>query len=107
MYDAEIRRRIVAGKGDLPEWLKERLGLDPTADLRSLFTDAVRVPQGLLTAPFLERPRDRKRKFDRLLQVDHYELAWKKLRGTGNYVKERIADQDKRIAELRGQPQTV
>ena len=103
VYDPETVGRIVTGRGDLLEFLRERLGLDPTADLRSLFTDAVGVPQGTLTAPFLERPGDRKRKFDRLLQVDDYELAWERLRGTGSHVRDRIADQERRMAELGSQ----
>ena len=101
VYDPEIRRRIVTGKGDMLDWLKEHLGVDPTADLSTLFTDAVGVPQGLLTAAFLERPRDRKRKFDPLLQVDDYELTWEKLRETARYLKEQLDVQNLRIAELR------
>ena len=103
VYDPEIRRRIVTGKSDVVDWLKEHLGVESTADLSALFTDAVGVPQGLLTAAFLERPKDRKRKFDPLLQVDDYELAWERLRETAGYLKDELAVQERRIAELFAQ----
>ena len=103
VYDPEIQRRIAAGKGDVLDWLKEHLRVDRTADLSALFTDAVGVPQGLLTAAFLERPRGRKRKFDPLLQVDEYELAWEQLRESAGYLKDQLEVQDLRMAELRTQ----
>jgi exonuclease SbcC len=103
VYDPEIKRQIVTGKDDVVDWLKEHLGVEPTADLSTLFTDAVGVPQGLLTAPFLERSKDRKRTFDPLLQVDDYELAWERLRETGSYLKEQLMVQERRMAELRAE----
>ena len=102
VYDPEIKCRIVSGKSDVLDWLKEHLGVEPTADLSALFADAVGVPQGLLTAPFSERPRDRKRKFDALLQVDDYELAWEKLREPASYLKAQLGEQERRMAELQG-----
>lgn len=103
VYDPEIKRRIVTGKDNVLGWLKEHLGVEPTADLKALFTDAVGVPQGLLTAPFLEGKRARKAKFDPLLQVDDYELAWEKLRETARYLREQLAIQKQRMAELQGE----
>ena len=103
VYDPEIKRQTVTGKDDVVDWLKEHLGVEPTADLSTLFTDAVGVPQGLLTAPFLERSKDRKRKFDPLLQVDDYELAWERLRETASYLKEQLTVQERRMAELRAE----
>ena len=57
VYDPEIRRRIVTGKNDVLDWVREHLGVEPTTDLKALFTDAVGVPQGCLlyTSP---SPRD-------------------------------------------------
>ena len=100
VYDPQVRARLVTGKSDVLYWLKEHLGIEPTADLRVLFTDAVGVPQGLLTAPFLERAGTRKAKFDPLLQVSDYELAWEKLRETVRYLKDQLAVQEQRMAEL-------
>lgn len=100
VYDPEVKRRIVSGKQDVMDWLREHLGLEPGADLRALFVDSVGVPQGLLTAPFLETTKARKAKFDPLLQVHDYELTWEKLRETGSYLREQLAVQDQRVAEL-------
>lgn len=103
VYDPEIKRRIVTGESDVVDWLREHLGVEPTADLKALFTDAVGVPQGLLTAPFLEGEKARKAKFDPLLRVDDYELAWEKLRETARYLREQLAIQEQRMAELQGE----
>ena len=100
VYDPEVKRRIVTGKQDMMEWLREHLGLEPGADLKALFVDSVGVPQGLLTAPFLENPRARKAKFDPLLQVQDYELTWEKLRETRTYLREQLALHEKHLAEL-------
>jgi len=107
VYDPEIRRRIVTGKQDVLDWLHEHLGVDPTAKLRSLFSDAIGVPQGMLIAPFLENARLRKTKFDPLLQVDDYEAAWEALRKTVGYVRDRKEDMEKRIAGLQGRLESL
>lgn len=103
VYDPEIRRKIASGKGDVLDWLKEHVGVDPTADLKALFEDSVGVPQGLLTAPFLDRTAARKAKFDPLLQVDDYETAWTRLRETVRYLADEIEAQKQRIAGLEGE----
>lgn len=101
IYDPEIKRQIVTGKQDVIDWLKEHLGVDPTVDLTALFVDAIGVPQGLLTAPFLETPANRKDKFDPLLQVDEYETSWEELRKTESYLRDRISEQEVLISQLQ------
>jgi exonuclease SbcC len=100
VYDPEIGARVVSSKADVSDWLKDHLGVEPTADLTALFRDAVGVPQGLLTAAFLQTPAQRKPIFDKLLQVDEYEQVWKTLRDTSGYLKDKIAESDKAIAGL-------
>jgi DNA repair protein SbcC/Rad50 len=102
IYDPETRRKLVLGKADVYDWLKEHLQVSPTADLPALFSDAVGVPQGLLTAPFLEAKASRKAKFDPLLQVDEYEKAWTHLRETGSHLDKQIAEENEVIARLDG-----
>lgn len=103
VYDPEIQRTVVDRKADVLDWLKEHLGVEPTVDLSTLFQDAVGVPQGMLTASFLEtNTRQRKGKFDPLLQVSDYETAWDKLRRTLTYVGDLIAEQKVTIEGLRG-----
>jgi exonuclease SbcC len=101
IYDPEIGARIVSGKADASDWLKEHLGVEPTADLTALFRDAVGVPQGLLTAAFLQTPAQRKPIFDKLLQVDEYEQVWRDLRETGSHLKDKIGESERTIADLK------
>jgi exonuclease SbcC len=107
VYDPELNARLVAGKADVQDWLQDHLGVEPGTDLTALFRDAVGVPQGLLTAPFLQRPSERKPLFDRLLRVDEYEQVWKELRETLHYLEARLADHRERIAGLQSRVQRL
>jgi len=102
VYDPEVKRKVVEGKADVVDWIKDHLRVEPTADLRSLFIDAVGVPQGMLSAPFLGNKAARKAKFDSLLQVNDYEQAWANLRETNRYLNELIFDKREHIALLHG-----
>jgi exonuclease SbcC len=107
VYDPELKARIVATKADVLDWLKEHLGVEVTTDLTALFRDAVGVPQGLLTAPFLQRPSERKPLFDRLLRVDEYEQAWKTLRETSHHLEARLGGHRETIAGLGSRVQRL
>lgn len=85
--DPLTKKRVASGKIDVFDWLKDHLGVTPTTDLKTLFTDAVGIPQGMLTTTFLETPGVRKSKFDPLLQVDEYEAVWEKLRDSIRYLE--------------------
>ena len=100
VYDPEIGARVASSKADVSEWLRDHLGVEPTTDLTALFRDAVGVPQGLLTAAFLQIPSQRKPIFDKLLQVDEYEQVWKALRDTTGHLKDKIIEGEKAIARL-------
>jgi exonuclease SbcC len=103
VYDPELDARVANSKADVLDWLREHLGVEPTADLPALFRDAVGVPQGLLTAPFLQTASQRKPLFDRLLRVDEYEQAWKALRETLRYIEDKLAGHRETIASLEAQ----
>jgi len=103
IYDPETKGKLTTGKANVMDWLKEHLRVEPTADLKALFTNAIGVPQGLLTAPFLERADLRKKKFDQLLLVDDYKKASKELAKTTSYVDDQRQTQAKEIARLKGQ----
>ena len=107
VYDPELDVKIVSSKADVLDWLREHLGVEPNADLTALFRDAVGVPQGLLTAPFLQTTSQRKPLFDRLLRVDEYEQAWKALRETLRYLEDRLAERRETIARLETQVQRL
>ncbi len=101
--DAETERKLEEGKQDVIDWLKKHMGVEPGADLTALFEDAIGVPQGLLTATFLENAPARKKKFDPLLQVDDYETVWHKLLESQRYLRDELQAQDQRIAGLQGE----
>lgn len=103
IFDPETKAKIVNGKADVVAWLKEHLGVDSSADLTALFEDSIGVPQGLLTAAFLERPAARKSNFDPLLQVHEYEQAWVRLREATRILNEDIENHRRNIAELTGE----
>jgi exonuclease SbcC len=107
VYDPELDAHVATKKADVLDWLKEHLGVEPTTDLTALFRDAVGVPQGLLTAPFLQTLSQRKPLFDRLLRVDEYEQVWKALRETLRHLEDRIARHKETIAGLESQVQRL
>ncbi len=107
VYDPELDTKIVSSKADVADWLREHLGVEPTADLTALFRDAVGVPQGLLTAPFLQTASQRKPLFDRLLRVDEYEQVWKALRETLRHLEDKLASHKESIATLEAQVQRL
>jgi exonuclease SbcC len=97
VYDPEIGK-LTARKEDTLAWLHETMGVEEMDDLSALFRDAVGVPQGLLTAVFLEAPGKRKDMFNPLLRVDEYEMVWKALREPRRRLEKSIHEQEKRIA---------
>ncbi len=101
--DLELGQELTNGKAETMVWLQDFLGMEANADLATLFRDAVGVPQGLLTAAFLETPSRRKDVFNPLLRVDEYEQVWSKLREPGRWLELRITEQEKTIAGLQGQ----
>jgi exonuclease SbcC len=76
IFDPEMGAKICEGKADVASFLRTHMGVDPAADLAKLFNDAVGVPQGTLTAAFLQTPANRKPIFDPLLRVEEYKKAF-------------------------------
>ena len=109
VYDPELAGRVVEGKADVMAFLKLHMGVEAGADLGKLFSDAVGVPQGTLTAAFLQTPGPRKSTFDPLLQVAEYTDAFNRLREPARLIKEQqqalavtIADLSARLERLAG-----
>lgn len=85
---------------DIHAFLRDQLQIDSSVALKDLFTSAIGVPQGSLTADFLMTPANRKKRFDALLQVEDYGLAFTKLNETTNYLNQRRAVQESEIQAL-------
>lgn len=100
IYDDELRAKICDGKTDVQAFVRQHTLADPSVDLTRLFTDALGVAQGSLTAAFAETPSKRKPIFDALLQVDDYSAAADKLREPVRRVRDQIVETDRTLAVL-------
>ena len=89
VYDHELQAKVCEGKIDVLAFVRRHTGADPEADLAKLFADAIGVPQGSLTAIFLQTAAVRKSAFDVLLQVDEYQRAVDLLREPQKLLRER------------------
>lgn len=108
IYDVnENFKESLESKDEALEWLKQHLKIEQTTDLESLFNNAVGMQQGTITSVFLETPKTRKATFDALLRVEDYDDAWTNLRETENYIKELIADNDKKFAVAENTIETL
>jgi exonuclease SbcC len=101
--DPRLNTRIADKKDEVVRFLWQHLGLEPGTDLRSLFRQAIGVPQGTFTAIFLEGATERKVAFDRLLKVEEYRQAADKLRETVRYVEMATAGVRENIARAEGE----
>jgi exonuclease SbcC len=100
VYDVELGAKLCEGKTDVLAFVRRQVGAEPTIDLSRLFADAIGVPQGTLTAAFLQAPAQRKLIFDALLQVDEYRTAVDKLREPRTVLAERQQALAQEIAVL-------
>ena len=96
--------QLAVGKVDVQDWIVENLfgGVITSADLSSIFENAVGVPQGTFTSSFLAPPGARKKVFDSILRVDEYRKAFDNLNDVSKIVKTEIDDMEKRHHELKG-----
>lgn len=101
--DPRLHLRIANKKEEVFRFLWQHLGLEPGTDLRSLFRQAIGVPQGTLTAIFLEGAVERKTAFDRLLKVEEYRQAAEKLRETARFLDIGVAAARESIARAEGE----
>jgi exonuclease SbcC len=103
IYDPITKLRLVEQKQQVAGWLKQHLGVDPTTDLKTLFTSTIGVPQGMFTVDFAEQPARRKVSFDRVLRVDEYQRSSDELRTIIKLIAARDADLRERMARIEGE----
>lgn len=103
VIDPRLQMRIADKKEEVFRFLWQHLGLEPGTDLRSLFRQAIGVPQGTFTAIFLEGSTERKAAFDRLLKVEEYRQAAERLRETSRYLDVSIGGIRETIARAEGE----
>lgn len=103
VIDPRLQMRIADKKEEVFRVLWQHLGLEPGTDLKSLFRQAIGVPQGTFTAIFLEGSTERKVAFDRLLKVEEYRQAAEKLRETIRYLDMTVGGIRETIARAEGE----
>jgi exonuclease SbcC len=107
VYDGELQTKIAEGKADVLQFVRRHGRIEPTLDLARLFEGAIGVPQGLLTAAFLDQPGVRKAHFDALLQVDEYRRAADNLAEPQRLLRQRLQALERTTAELAGRLQRL
>lgn len=106
IYDPEVGK-LTTKSAETKTWLREFMEVEETTKLSVLFEDAVGVPQGLLTAAFLDQPSKRKDTFNPLLRVDEYERVWKALLEPRRRLETSINEQEKQIAGFEAEVKTL
>lgn len=91
IYDPITKLRLAEQKNQVLAWIRQHLGVESTADLRTLFTSAVGVPQGGFTADFLDQPYRRKAEFDRVLRVDEFQRSSDELLSLVRFIEQRLS----------------
>ena len=80
LFDVELNRAIDQPAAELEAWLADQLGVDGLSSPADLFEHVVGVPQGRLTADFLDSPRLRQARFDPILRTAEFQQAVERLR---------------------------
>ena len=92
LFDVELNRAIDQPAAELETWLAGQLGVEGLSSPADVFEHVVGVPQGRLTADFLDSPRLRKARFDPILRTVEYQQAAELLRRlTQHYAQARHA----------------
>ena len=101
LIDPEHGGTIAEGRDEVDRFLRQSLGFgDSTVDLRSIFADVSGVPQGRLTADFIDTPQARKAKFDPLIGTHDFRAAFDALRQPLNLLENEKADHGATLAAL-------
>lgn len=103
VYDPRLQMRIADKKEEVCRFLWQHLGVEPGTDLKSLFRQAIGVPQGTMTSDFLRTPEQRKPIFDKLLRVDEYRRGADELLKTSRHVELLTGAVRERIARAEGE----
>ena len=92
IFDVEQRRVFEERADDVEAFLAQHLGVAGFTGPDEVFDRVVGVPQGRLTADFLDTPSLRRERFDPILRVDEFRRAVDDLRPLLNHFdKQRVA----------------
>lgn len=91
LYSQELDAVIATGVRDVQKEISRHLGLLPGIKPATLFEGAIGIPQGRITADFDLPPVPRKTRFEDLLALSSYEVAFRKLSQSLQYGREQLA----------------
>ncbi|MCZ7393945.1 MAG: SMC family ATPase [Candidatus Methanoperedens sp.] len=101
-YSVRGENLHITGKKDVLSWLISSIFPVSTEDeLPRIFENTIGVPQGMLTAAFMDTPTKRRKTFDEMLKVDEYRNAYENLRNTMILIDESVRSIENDIRELR------
>ena len=101
LMDAEHGGPMAEGREEVDKFLRRSLGFgDSAVDLKSIFADVSGVPQGRLTADFIDTPQSRKSKFDPLLGTQDFRAAFNALRQPLNLLDNKRSELEQTLAAL-------
>jgi exonuclease SbcC len=103
VFDPITKAKLVEQKNQVANWIKEHLGVEPSTDLKTLFTSTIGVPQGTFTVDFAEQPAKKKVGFDKVLRVEEYQNASDEMRSAIKLVDSKEAELSAEIARLEGE----
>ncbi|MFM7471500.1 MAG: AAA family ATPase, partial [Nodosilinea sp.] len=92
LFDPQLNERLPYSrlKDEVLPWLRQHLGVGAGTNLAQLFARTVGVPQGTLTADFLQPAEQRKAVFDAVLKVEDYKLAFKQMNSLRRYAEDQV-----------------
>ncbi len=92
----------LTGKKDVLSWLISNIfPVSAEDELPHIFENTIGVPQGMLTAAFMETPTKRRKTFDEILKVDEYRNAYENLRNAMSLIDESVRSIENDIEKLR------
>ena len=105
--DLDQNTKIVDAKDDQKEGVlkalrKDILGIPVGVDGQTLFQDVIGVPQGTIIAPFLDTPSQRKEKFDPILGINEYKVAYDGSSNIAKIIERKVQGLREKIALLSG-----
>ncbi len=102
LFDVELNRSIDQPAAELEAWLAGQLGVEGLSSPADVFEHVVGVPQGRLTADFLDSPRLRKARFDPILRTAEYQQAADSLRSLTQHYAEARHELQVEASHLQG-----
>ena len=105
IYDVEQGRVFEQRADDVKAFLTQHLGVIGFSGPADVFDHVVGVPQGRLTADFLDTPSLRRERFDPILRVDEFKRAVDDLRPLLNHFDKQRVAHESTAGELRLQLQ--